>query len=115
MDSKLYNEILSDFLLPFGAINYDFDYFLHQDNDPKHKSSECRSFLEKNGINWIRSPPRSPDLNPIEMLWHEMKAYVRKFNCTTDAEIAEKVIGFQRNLTPERCQKYIDRLKKACL
>jgi hypothetical protein len=58
MNAKMYNEILSDFLLPFVAVNYDLDFVLHQDNDPKHKSLECQSFLEKNSIKWVKKPFR---------------------------------------------------------
>ncbi|RNA24476.1 hypothetical protein BpHYR1_051901 [Brachionus plicatilis] len=42
MDAKMYNEILSDFLLVFGALKCDFDFVLHQYNVFKHKSE---SFL----------------------------------------------------------------------
>ena len=27
----------------------------------------------ENGVNWWHSPPESPDVNPIENLWHELK------------------------------------------
>ncbi|RNA41779.1 hypothetical protein BpHYR1_052357 [Brachionus plicatilis] len=36
MHAILYREKLSDYLLRFGASNYDLDFKLHQDNDPKH-------------------------------------------------------------------------------
>ena len=39
----------------------------------------------------IRSPPRSPDLNPIEMVWHEMKRFIRKSRCKTESEVVAKI------------------------
>ncbi|RNA36558.1 Transposable element Tcb2 transposase [Brachionus plicatilis] len=120
MDSKMYNEILSDHLLAFCAVNFNYNFVLHQDNDPKHKSYECMRFLDSNSIRWlkkylevlIRSPPRSPDLNPIEMLWNEMKVFIRKSGCITETEVSSKINEFQTLLTKEKCIKYISRLKQ---
>ena len=49
-----------------------------EDNDPKHTSRKAITFFEDNSINWWRTPPESPDLNPIENLWHELMEYVRR-------------------------------------
>ena len=40
----------------------------------------------------MRSPPKSPDPNPIEMIWADFQ---------------------NRYLTPEKCDKYVNTLKKA--
>ena len=53
MDSELYREILGEYLMPFVALKYGFDVRLHQDNDPKHRSELCTSFLEENDIEWV--------------------------------------------------------------
>ncbi|RNA34512.1 Transposable element Tcb1 transposase [Brachionus plicatilis] len=104
----MYNEILSDHLLAFCAVNFYYNFVLHQDNDPKHKSYECMRFLDSNSIRWIRSPPRSPDLNPIEMLWKEMKVFIRKSGCITEIEVSSKIKEFEKLLTKEKCIKYIN-------
>ena len=52
------------------------DHRFMQDNDPKHTSRRAQAFLEEKRINWWRTPPESPDLNPIEDLWHELKFYL---------------------------------------
>ena len=49
-----------------------------QDNDPKHTSRRAREFFADNGIEWWKTPAESPDLNPIENLWHELKEYIRR-------------------------------------
>jgi transposase len=49
-----------------------------QDNDPKHTSRLAKAFFSDNNINWWKTPPESPDCNPIENLWHEMKEYLRR-------------------------------------
>ena len=54
MDSVLYKEVLVYYLFPFIAGKYNFDCILHQDNDSKHHSVLCWSFLEENGINWVK-------------------------------------------------------------
>ena len=64
------------------------------------------------GIVWWKSPADSPDLNPIENVWHEMKVYVRKQRPTTKDELVASILLFWSTMTAEKCNRYIDHVYK---
>jgi len=68
-------KILESYLFPFINVHLP-DHCFMQDNDPKHTSRAAKTFFEENGINWWQTPLESPDLNPIENLWHKLKYYL---------------------------------------
>lgn len=77
MDAPMFIDILRATLLPFIAEKYPRGHRFMQDNDPKHTSLLAQSFYRDNNINWWKTPVQSPDLSPIENLWHELKEYLR--------------------------------------
>ena len=113
MDADLYIDILRTTLLPFIQENYPEGHRFQQDNDPKHTSRRAREFMLQHGINWWPTPPESPDCNPIEMLWHELKEYIRReIKPTTKQELEDGIHAFWSTVTPEKCTKYIRHLRK---
>ena len=48
------------------------------DNESFIKSKESKKFYKKNNIELLCIPPRSPDLNPIEMYWAWLRKALRR-------------------------------------
>ena len=113
MDAVLYVSILEKTLLPFLRTVYPSGHRLMQDNDPKHTSNLCGDFFTENHVNWWKTPPESPDLNPIENLWHELKEYQRReVKPKTKDELVNGILAFWSTVDVAKCKKYIGHLRK---
>ena len=113
MDAPLYCEILTRTLLPFLAEKFPIpnSHRFMQDNDPKHCSRAAQKFYDEAGINWWRTPPESPDLNPIENLWHELKEYLRRvIKPRTKEQLVNGITTFWATVDAHKCSKYIGHL-----
>ncbi|KAL4242282.1 Ribonuclease H superfamily protein [Abortiporus biennis] len=76
MTSKRYQEqvldaVLKDFYTQMketrGSILF------QQDSAPSHTSKSTKQWFRDHGIPLLYYPPSSPDMNPIERVWHELK------------------------------------------
>ena len=117
MDAQFYiSEILTNGLLPFIESAFPDGHRFQQDNDPKHTSRLAKTFMEENNINWWKTPPESPDLNPIELLWHELKHFLRSIvKPRTKEELMNGISRFwEREWMPRSAQNTSGTCKKCC-
>ena len=113
MDAPRYQQILEAGLLPFLSECFPDGHRFQQDNDPKHCSNHIGKFFTEQGVVWWRTPPESPDLNPIENVWGSMKQYLRTIYKPRNLEtLKEGIQQFWNTLTPEVCRRYINHLNK---
>ena len=106
-------EILDKTFLPFKDHTYPEGHRFLQDNDPKHTSRLAKDFMKNNDINHWPTPAESPDLNPIEMVWAELKRYNSKtVKASNKMELINGILKFWRNLDIGKCNTYINHLRK---
>jgi transposase len=73
-DSGLFNFWLENFLLP----TLEPGHTIIMDNAAFHKSEQTKVLINNAGCTLIFLPPYSPDMNPIEKFWANLKAKIKK-------------------------------------
>lgn len=112
MTAVRYCLILESGLLPFLKSKYPEGARFQQDNDPKHTSNYTKRFFEEEGVNWWKTPPESPDLNPIENMWASLKYYLRhQYKPKNLESLIDGIKCFWKTVTPEVCRRYIGHLQ----
>ena len=113
MKKDFYVEILEQTLLPFIHTTFPDAHKLVQDNDAKHTSVYARTWTEENGVVWWKTPPESPNINPIENLWQELKEYIgREVKPRVKQEPVHGIFSFWQTVDVAKCNKYINHLHK---
>ena len=113
MNSEFYQEILATSLIPFIQEQFPESHRLMQDNDPKHVSKSTVNWMQERGINWWKTPPESPDLNPIENVWAAMKMYLRKtIKPTNKQELIAGTSEFWSKLTVDTCNRFMNHIDR---
>ena len=93
-------------------------FILQQDNDPKHSSLLCRTYVERlearkelKNMVW---PPQSPDCNPIELLWDHLDRQVRKKPLTNVNALWSHLQQEWKKISEETLVHLIDRMPRVC-
>lgn len=79
MDSQAFAVFVEQCLVPNlweGAV-------VVMDNLPAHKLEVIEPLIQAAGASVLNLSPYSPDFNPIELWWSQLKAFLRQFSPTT--------------------------------
>ena len=76
------------------------------DNLPAHKAAAIREAIEARGATLRYLPQYSPDLNPIEMPFSKLKAFLRKAAERTIPRLRRRIGSFARSLTAREAHNY---------
>ena len=118
LDQRGYHSILQRQAIPSGQRVIGRNFIMQQDNDPKHTSKLCTTYLEKKEAAGILSvmkwPAQSPDLNPIELLWEQLDWKVREKCPTSKSDMWNLLQQAWNEITPEYLTKLTARMPKIC-
>jgi transposase len=76
------------------------------DNLPARKAAGVREAIEARGATLRYLPKYSPDLNPIEISFSKLKAYLRKAGARTIPRLRRRIGSFARSLTAREVANY---------
>nr|KAF6310699.1 hypothetical protein mMyoMyo1_008757 [Myotis myotis] len=81
LNSTTYLSIIADQVYPIMLMVYlNGDGFFQQENAPCHGACIVQEWFQEHegDFTLLRWPPESPDLNPVEHLWDEIKRAIRQ-------------------------------------
>ncbi|KAK3551411.1 hypothetical protein QTP70_017294, partial [Hemibagrus guttatus] len=114
MNSAVYQKILKENVRPSVCdLKLKRTWVLQQDNDPKHTSKSTSEWLKKNKMKTLEWPSQSPDLNPIEMLWHDLKKVVHARKPSNVAELQQFCKDEWAKIPPQCCNRLIATMARA--
>lgn len=114
MDQHQYKNILENVMEPFADENLPVIWKFQHDNDPKHTARSVQQWLTNRNLDVLPWPSCSPDLNPIEHLWHQLKIKVAARSYRNLDELFECVKHEWEQLSLERCQRLVESMPRRC-
>lgn len=111
MNSETYVAILEDKLRNFMTSHH--CTIFQQDKAPCHTAKRSMEWFRTNGIQVLSWPGNSPDLNPIENLWQQVKRKISYSKCISFETLKHEVTRvWCLETTPEQCQTLVESMPR---
>ncbi len=106
MNAAKYRDILDENLLQSAQdLRLGRRFTFQQDNDPKHTAKITKEWLHNNSVTVLEWPSQSPDLNPIEHLWRDLKMAVHQLLPSNLTELERICKEEWQRIPKSRCEK----------
>jgi transposase len=70
------------------------------DNVSAHNPDDLREILTPLGVSVMFLPPYSPELNPIEKIWYQIKIYLKKHTAEDQEQLYQRIFEAIQQITP---------------
>ncbi len=108
MNAAKYRDILDENLLQSAQdLRLSRRFTFQQDNDPKHTAKITKEWLHNNSVTVLEWPSQSPDLNPIEHLWRDLKMAVHQRLPSNLTELERICKEEWQRIPKSRCEKLV--------
>ena len=114
MTQYTYVDILNNVMLTFAEENMPIIWHFQQDCDPKHTSKAAKEWFTTNNVKVLEWPPQSPDLNPLENLWRQLKLKISGQNPKNRNELWMMLQEAWYSIPVEVCRKLVDSMPSRC-
>lgn len=114
MNASKYIDTLENYLKPAleNFRNAGNEFIFQQDGAACHTAKKVMKWLSENDIPVLKWTSSSPDLSPIETLWHIMKKQLRLRPARTVQELRSRLQEIWDNFTPEQCKNLVDTMPR---
>jgi transposase len=103
MDGKAFQVFIEKFLVPalwLGAV-------VVMDNLSAHKLDSITPLIEAVGAKVICLSPYSPDFNPIELWWSQLKSFLWRFSPTTTKMVDTIIVVALDLMNPQHLRNWV--------
>ena len=119
LNGEGYIDILRDHMLPTAHRLIGQEFIFQEDNGPQHAGEKrgckiVKKWIKDNHVTRLDWPAQSPDLNPIEHVWGELKKRVAQTKTTSITHLKEKITEEFRNINREFLAKLIESMPCRC-
>jgi transposase len=90
------------------------DWVFQRDNVRTHTANIVKNYLNNANIKVLPWPSQSPDLNPIENVWAEIKRKTKDCNFTNEKDLFETIVKEWNKLSVPYLNKLIASMPKRC-